>query len=88
MEQQIQLMRLPAVKATVGLSTSTIYDLIRAGKFPRQVKISLNAVGWRRDEVQAWLAQRVAESSADPAPAPRHGQHSQPTLASSPSVAG
>lgn len=69
MEQQIQLLRLPAVKATVGLSTSTIYDLMRDGKFPRQVKISLNAVGWRADEVQAWIAERIRESAAPQAPA-------------------
>jgi prophage regulatory protein len=53
-----QLLRLPAVKATTGLSRSTIYALIAEGAFPRQVKLTARCVGWRSEEIERWLSSR------------------------------
>jgi prophage regulatory protein len=54
--------RLPAVKAQTGLSRSTIYDLIRANRFPRQIRVGPRAVGWLASEIDAYLAAQIERS--------------------------
>lgn len=49
------ILRRPAVEAAVGLRRSALYDLIKQGRFPRPVRLTGKAVGWRRSEVVAWL---------------------------------
>lgn len=49
------LLRLPQVLELVGLRRSTVYALIARKKFPGQVKLSSRAVGWKVQEVLAWL---------------------------------
>jgi prophage regulatory protein len=57
------ILRLPAVKARTGLATS-IYQLARAGAFPRPIKLGAKASGWIQSEVDEFLARRIAESRA------------------------
>lgn len=38
------LLRLPEVKAVTGLSRSTIYSWISAGRFPQPIKLGLRTV--------------------------------------------
>ena len=52
------ILRRPAVEATVGLRRSAIYKLMAAGEFPLPVKLTGKAVGWRRNDIDAWLAAR------------------------------
>ena len=42
------------VEKMSGLSRATIYRLIKAGKFPRQLSIGTGAVRWRQSDVIAW----------------------------------
>lgn len=50
------LLRLPAVAARVGYGRTTIYNLIKAGKFPAPVKLAGGgAVAWRASVVSAWI---------------------------------
>ena len=60
------ILRLPEVKARTGLSRSTLYALIREGKFPLQVPLNDNgrAVGFLEREVSAWISQRVTQRDA------------------------
>lgn len=44
-----------------ALSTSALYRLVRAGKFPKQLRISPNKVCWDLDEVERWQQERLAE---------------------------
>ena len=37
----------------------------KAGKFPRRIKSSPNAVGWLEHEVEEWIAARVAERDGE-----------------------
>jgi prophage regulatory protein len=53
------ILRLPAVKASVGLSRSTIYLRIAEGTFPRPVSLGGRAVGWLQAEIDAWMKQRI-----------------------------
>lgn len=49
-----RILRLPEVCQVVGLSASNVYTRIRAGKFPRPIKLG-KASGWVESEVQAWI---------------------------------
>lgn len=56
------ILRLPAVRARVGLSRSCIYARIAAGEFPRAVSLGPRAVGWIASEVDEWLARQIERS--------------------------
>ena len=56
------ILRLPGVKASTGLSRSTIYLRISEGTFPKPVKLGGRAVGWVQTEVQDWLQQQIEAS--------------------------
>jgi prophage regulatory protein len=51
----------------IGLRRAAIYEMQAEGRFPRRVRLGVRAVGWIEDEVQAWLAKRVAENDMPPA---------------------
>ena len=51
-----RLLKLPEVREMVGLGTTSIYQLIKEGKFPNQVRCTARAVRWRLSEVQAFIA--------------------------------
>ncbi len=57
-----RFLRLPEVMERTGLSRSTIYVRVAAGSFPRPVALGGRAVGWIEAEVEAWVAERIAES--------------------------
>jgi prophage regulatory protein len=42
----------------LSLSISTLYKINNEGKLPPKVKISSNAVGWLRSDIEDWLASR------------------------------
>lgn len=56
------ILRLPAVKASTGLSRSTIYLRVAEGTFPKPVSLGGRAVGWLEAEIQEWLHQRIEAS--------------------------
>lgn len=51
-----EILRRPAVERVSGLSTSSLYEAMKRGDFPRPVKLGPRAVGWRLSEVRDWLA--------------------------------
>ena len=51
----------PGVVEKTGLGESTIYEKIAAGTFPKPVPLGPKAVGWVEEEVDNWIAARVAE---------------------------
>lgn len=50
------------VRATYGLSTSTIYEMISEGTFPPPIKIGPRVVAWPSNHLAAWLADRAEQS--------------------------
>ncbi|MCH7343941.1 AlpA family transcriptional regulator [Pelomonas sp. CA6] len=60
----LTILRLPAVKKATGLGRSSIYAKLKMGgdhydpTFPRPIRLGLAAVGWRSDELHAWLESR------------------------------
>lgn len=39
----------------VGFSAPTLWRKVKAGTFPRPVKLGQNMTAWRCEEVQAWM---------------------------------
>ena len=56
------ILRLPAVRASTGLSRSTIYLRVAEGSFPQPVSLGGRAVGWLEAEIQDWLQRRIEAS--------------------------
>ena len=57
---QHKLLRLPEVKATTGLSKSTIYARIAEGTFPKQIPLGPRLVVWVESDIQNWIAEQVS----------------------------
>lgn len=55
-----RLLRRPEVEALVGLKTSAIYANMKAGLFPRPVKIGKRGVAWRSADIAAFLQNGAA----------------------------
>jgi len=60
------VVRIGDVCAATKLSRSTIWRLERDGRFPRRVKLSIRAVGWRAADIEAWLKTRCDAQGAAP----------------------
>ena len=72
-----ELLTRKQVEQRVQLSCSTLYRLMREGRFPLPLKISTQAVRWRSDEITDWLeAKHRATGEIGPANIPDiQGQH-------------
>lgn len=62
-ETYSRLVRLREVMHLTGLSRSTIYAYMKAGKFPAKVLITERLVGWPEDVIQDWISGRLNNSS-------------------------
>jgi prophage regulatory protein len=56
------ILRLPAVKARVGLSRSAIYLAVSRAEFPPPVQLGSRAVGWLESEIDEWIRERIERS--------------------------
>lgn len=54
------LLRRKEVQARVALGRSNLYRLMALGRFPRSVPLGERAVAWDADEIEAWIAERIA----------------------------
>lgn len=61
MKTSKNIIRLPATIQKTGLSRSTIYALLKAGKFPAKIKLSERTIGFLESEIDQWLADKAAE---------------------------
>lgn len=53
-------MRVAEVMKITGLGRTTLWQLERAGTFPKRVKLIGRAVGWHASDVAKWIAERKA----------------------------
>ncbi|PTC03194.1 DNA-binding protein [Vibrio mediterranei] len=60
-EQPNRLMRLKEVIHTCGLSRASIYSFMEEGTFPQSVSLSTRAIGWRYQDVQNWIEEKIKE---------------------------
>lgn len=65
--KNIQIIKLIDVSKLCGLSRSTLYEKLNEKScrydktFPKQLKLSRNAVGWLEHEVLEWLESKANE---------------------------
>lgn len=57
-----QFYRLPTLKAKLDISGSHIWGMVKAGKFPKPIKLSENVTAWNAADVEAWAQSRIAAS--------------------------
>ncbi len=50
--------KLSKVKELTGLSRSSIYDYMQKGIFPKQYKIGVRSVAWKKADIQQWIDAR------------------------------
>ena len=50
------LLRRNEVEELTGLSCSTIYREMKAGRFPKRVRTAARAVRWRKTDIEDWVA--------------------------------
>ena len=55
-----RFLRLPDVEAVTGCKKSTIYKLMKEGKFPSCVRITARMAAWPESAVLQWVQARIA----------------------------
>ena len=58
-----RFLRRREVESITGLPRSSLYDLMKAGRFPRPVPLNDegHAVAWVESEISEWQEERIAE---------------------------
>lgn len=64
MENQVKVIRIPAVIDMVGMCKASIYNMIKRGEFPAPIKLGPKASGWLVNEVQGWITERMSARAA------------------------
>lgn len=59
-----QMLRPVEVAARLGISRSTLYELVKRKMLKPASPIGLRAVGWRESEIAAYLESRAARGAA------------------------
>ena len=60
-----RILRIKTVLDRTGLSRSTLYRRIQAGRFPAQVRIAERCTGWRESAINGWLRNPIFYSVDD-----------------------
>jgi len=57
-----ELVTVDVVLKATGLSRSALERSIRRGDFPQGARIGKRALRWPKDEVEAWIEQKIMEA--------------------------
>lgn len=57
-----KLIRLPEVIRRTGFGKTWNYTLIKAGRFPSQVKTGLRSIAFIESEIDAWIEKIISDS--------------------------
>jgi prophage regulatory protein len=60
MNPQDRLLTLREVIEVTRLAKPTLYRMMKAGTFPRQIHLATQRVAWLRSEVLDWIARQAA----------------------------
>lgn len=61
----VRLLRLKDVMQATGLSRSTIYRMVDAGKFPKPICVSERCIAWPDSQVNAWINSKATEATPE-----------------------
>jgi prophage regulatory protein len=53
-----EILRKRRVLSVIGMGNTWLNDSVKRKEFPAPVKLGARAIGWRRSDVEAWLADR------------------------------
>lgn len=56
---QDRLIRKPEVLSRTGLGNTTLYALVKQGRFPPPLPIAGRAVAWREIDINGWISDRI-----------------------------
>lgn len=59
-----RLLRLPDVEVRTGLKKSAIYAGMKAGTFPRCLKLGPRTAAWPSSAIDAWIAARIRTATS------------------------
>ena len=59
-----RLIRRKEVQAKTGLGASSIYAMMKQGKFPKAITLSERRVAWIESDVDQWINERIASHKA------------------------
>jgi len=59
MKFEEKLLRLPEVLEIVSIKKSKLYDLMKRGLFPKNIKLGSNIVARVASEVNEWIANKI-----------------------------
>jgi predicted DNA-binding transcriptional regulator AlpA len=65
-----RVIRLDDVKRITGLSRTTIWEMERAGKFPKHLQLTAKAIGWLESQIVSWMEALAAPPPTEPARRP------------------
>jgi len=57
-----RIIREPECRELTGLSRTRRYELEQLGEFPRRVKLSTRASGWRLSAILEWIERRPSSA--------------------------
>ena len=61
-----RVMRLSEVKRITGLSRTTIWEMERAGRFPKHIRLTAKAIGWLESQIAEWIGELAAPPMTEP----------------------
>ena len=64
-----RLLREAEVTALVALSRSTVWNMVRANRFPQPVRAGPRATRWRASDVETWIESLPTATGEHPPPA-------------------
>jgi prophage regulatory protein len=56
--EETKLLRFKTLREYVPSGRTTIWRMVKDGRFPAPVRIGKNGIAWRSDEVQNWIKSR------------------------------
>lgn len=54
-----RLLRLADVEAVTGCKKSTVYKLMKEGRFPACIRVTTRMVAWSESAVLTWVQERI-----------------------------
>ncbi len=60
MEDKATFIRLPEVIGMSGFQKTAIWEKSKNGTFPKPIKLSRRVTVWVKQEVEAWVQQKIA----------------------------
>lgn len=63
----MNIITLERVTEKTTLGRSTVYNYMKAGRFPASVRLGERHVGWVESEVDDWVQKQIAARNADQA---------------------